>query len=78
MLRKSLALGSCLVASMTVVACQEQSTQPVATPTTTAPARASTPVSPQAYLLTLWADRAALTLPSSVPSVETVFAESGR
>ena len=78
MLRKSLALGSCLVASMAVVACQEQSTQPVATPTAASPARTSATVSPQAYLLTLWADRAALTVPSSVPSVEKVFVESGR
>ena len=78
MLRKSLALGSCLAASMAVVACQEQSTQPVTTPTTTSSARTSSTASPQAYLLTLWADRAALTVPSSVLSVSKVFAESGR
>jgi hypothetical protein len=78
MLRKSLALGSWLVASIAVVACQEQSTRPVATPTSASAARASAAPSPQAYLLTLWADRAALAVPSSVLSVEKVFVESGR
>ena len=78
MLRKSLALGSCLVASMAVVACQEQSTQPVATPTAASPARTSATVSPNAYLMTLWADRAPLSVPSSVLSVEKAFVESGR
>src|SRR5215213_8993545 len=78
MLRKSLALGSCLVASLAVVACQEQSTQPVATPDAASAARTSATASPQSYLVTLWANRAALTVPSSVLSVEKVFAESGR
>ena len=78
MLRKSLALGSCLVASMAVVACQEQTTQPVATPTVASPARTGATISSQSYLLTLWADRAALTVPSSVLPVEKVFVESGR
>ena len=78
MLRKSLAFGSCLVASIAVVACQEQSTQPVATPDAASAARTSATASPQSYLVTLWANRAALTVPSSVLSVEKVFAESGR
>jgi hypothetical protein len=78
MLRRSLALGSCLVASVAVLACQEQSTQPVATATSASPARTGATASPQAYLLTLWADRAPLTLAASVPSVEKVFVESGR
>jgi hypothetical protein len=78
MLRKSLALGSCLLASIAVTACQEQSTEPVATATSASAARAGAAASPQAYLLTLWADRAELTVPSSVLSVEKVFVESGR
>ena len=78
MLRKSLGLGACLVASLAIVACQEQSTQPVAAPATASAARTAATPSPQAYLLTLWADRAPLTLPASVLSVEKVFVESGR
>ena len=78
MLRKSLALGSCLVASLAVTACQEQTTQPVAAPTTTSTARTSATASPQAYLQTLWADRTPPTLPSWVVPVEQAFVESGR
>src|SRR5215207_1339265 len=78
MLRKSLALGSCLVATFAVVACQEQSTQPVAPPTSASTARTSATATPQDFLRTLWAGRTALVTPPTVLAVETVFRESGR
>jgi hypothetical protein len=73
MLRRTLVLGSCLVATFAAVACQEQTTAPLA-PRAVPTAR---PALQQSLLKGLWPDRDALTLPSSVPSVDEVFAEVG-
>src|SRR5215217_825839 len=72
MSRRSLALASCLVASIVVVGCQE----PTAAPVTPSAPELATARSSGPALARGWPSRS-LTLPSSLPSVDRVFAETG-
>jgi hypothetical protein len=68
MLRRSLALGSCLAATLVVAACQDVATS-------------SAPLAPTAPTRSLSTDlsvsRPALTLPASTPAVDRLFSEFG-
>ena len=72
-------LGSCFAAAFVVSGCQEQTTAPLTPSPSGSDARtAATSATAQSIVGTLWGNRNALSLSSSVVSPEQVFAETGR
>jgi hypothetical protein len=71
-------VGSCFAAAFVVAVCQEHATAPLAPSPSVSDAKAAASPSTQSLVQTLWGTRSPLSLPSTVPSVEQVFTESGR